>query len=45
VPAAFLGIGAARLAFSRISRDALLRAVSVMLLASGGSLVFRALTQ
>jgi uncharacterized membrane protein YfcA len=43
VPAAFLGIAAARLAFTRISRDALLRAVSVMLLASGGSLVLRAL--
>lgn len=45
VPAAFIGIAVARLAFSRISRDALLRAISVMLLASGASLVARALTQ
>jgi uncharacterized membrane protein YfcA len=43
VPAAFVGIVAARLAFDRISRDALLKAVSLMLLASGGSLVVRAL--
>jgi len=45
VPAAFIGIAVARFAFSRISRDALLRAISVMLLASGASLVARALTQ
>jgi uncharacterized membrane protein YfcA len=43
VPAAFIGILAARLAFKRISREALMRAVSVMLLLSGGSLVWRAL--
>jgi len=45
VPAAFVGILAARLAFARISREALMRVVSVMLLVSGASLVFRALTQ
>jgi uncharacterized membrane protein YfcA len=45
VPAAFVGIIAARLAFTRISRQALMHAVSLMLLASGGSLVLRALTQ
>jgi len=43
VPAAFIGIAVARRLFLRISRDALLRAVTLMLLASGGSLVFRAL--
>jgi uncharacterized protein len=43
VPAAFIGIALARRVFLRISRDMLLRAVTVMLLASGGSLVFRAL--
>lgn len=43
VPAALVGIAAARLAFARISRELLLRAVGVMLLASGGSLVVRAL--
>jgi hypothetical protein len=43
VPAAFIGIAAARRAFARISRDALMKAVSLMLLASGGSLVVRAL--
>jgi uncharacterized membrane protein YfcA len=43
VPAALAGIFVARLAFNRISRDALLKAVSLMLLASGGSLVVRAL--
>jgi uncharacterized membrane protein YfcA len=43
VPAALVGIFVARLAFNRISRDALLKAVSLMLLASGGSLVVRAL--
>jgi uncharacterized membrane protein YfcA len=42
VPAAFTGIAVARRAFNRISREMLLRAVSVMLLASGGSLVLRA---
>jgi uncharacterized membrane protein YfcA len=44
VPAAFLGIAVARSLFLRISRDTLLRAVTLMLLASGGSLVYRALT-
>jgi hypothetical protein len=43
IPAALIGIVVARRAFSRISREALMRAVSVMLLASGGSLVVRAL--
>ena len=43
VPAAFLGLAAARRVYLRISREALMRAVGVMLLASGGSLVFRAL--
>jgi uncharacterized protein len=43
VPAAFVGIAVARRLFLRISREALLRAVSVMLLASGASLVLRAL--
>jgi uncharacterized membrane protein YfcA len=44
VPAAFLGIAVARKLFLRISRDTLLRAVTLMLLASGASLVYRALT-
>ena len=43
VPAAFLGIAVARRLFLKISRDTLLRAVTLMLLASGGSLVYRAL--
>jgi hypothetical protein len=43
VPAAFIGIAAARRAFSWISREALMKAVSLMLLASGGALVVRAL--
>ncbi|HZC79698.1 MAG TPA: hypothetical protein VE258_18230, partial [Ktedonobacterales bacterium] len=43
VPAALLGISAARRLFLKISRATLLRAVSLMLLASGGSLVWRAL--
>ncbi len=43
VPAAFAGILIARRAFIRISREALLKAVSVMLLVSGASLVVRAL--
>jgi len=43
VPAAFIGIAVARLVFLRISRDTLLRAVTLLLLASGASLVFRAL--
>jgi len=43
VPAALAGIAVSRIAFRRISRAALLRAVSLMLLASGGALVLRAL--
>ena len=43
VPAAFIGIAAARRAFAWISREALMKAVSLMLLASGGALVVRAL--
>jgi hypothetical protein len=43
VPAAFIGIAAARLAFAKISREALMRAVSLLLLASGGALILRAL--
>jgi uncharacterized membrane protein YfcA len=42
VPASLLGIALARRLFFRISREGLMRAVSVMLLASGASLVFRA---
>jgi hypothetical protein len=44
VPAAFIGIAVARRVFMKISRDMLLRAVTLMLLASGASLIFRALT-
>ena len=43
VPAALIGIFVARKIFLRIPREAVLRAVAVLLLASGGSLVFRAL--
>ena len=43
VPAALAGIVLARRAFRRISRETLLKAVALMLLASGGSLVVRAL--
>ena len=43
VPAALLGISVARRVFFRISREQLLRAVSFVLLATGGSLVARAL--
>lgn len=43
VPAAFGGIAVSRRVFRRISRDMLLRAVTVMLLASGASLIVRAL--
>lgn len=43
VPAAFIGIAVARRIFLVISREMLLRAVTLMLLASGGSLIFRAL--
>jgi len=41
VPAAFIGIAVSRRLFRRISRDMLLRAVTLMLLASGGSLILR----
>jgi len=44
VPAGFVGLWAAGHLFRRISRDALMRAVSLMLLASGASLTLRALT-
>ena len=43
VPAVLLGIWLAQRVFLRISREALLRAVAVMLLASGSSLIWRAL--
>src|SRR3954471_13677068 len=43
VPAAFAGIMVSRRVFRLISRDTLLRAVTVMLLASGASLIVRAL--
>jgi uncharacterized membrane protein YfcA len=42
VPACLFGIWVARKIFRRISRDALMRVVALMLLASGTSLVFRA---
>jgi len=43
VPTSYVGISVANHLYLRISRDALLRAVFVMLLFSGGSLVYRAL--
>ena len=43
VPACLAGIWVARRIFLRISRDALLRVVAMLLLASGGSLIFRAI--
>lgn len=43
VPASLLGIALARRVFLRISREGLMRAVAVMLLASGVSLLVRAL--
>ena len=43
VPAGLLGLWAAGHIFRRISREALMRAVALMLLASGGSLIVRAL--
>jgi hypothetical protein len=43
VPAAMLGISVARRMFLRISREQLLRAVAVVLLVTGASLVARAL--
>jgi len=42
VPGCLLGIWIARKIFARISRDALMRAVALLLLASGASLIFRA---
>lgn len=42
VPACLLGIWVARKIFLRISRDALMRAVALLLLATGTSLIFRA---
>ncbi len=42
VPAALLGIWVARKIYLNISRDALMRAVAVLLLASGASLISRA---
>lgn len=42
VPGALAGVLVAKRIYMRISRDMLLRAVAVMLLASGGSLVLRA---
>ncbi len=43
VPAGLLGLWAAGHIFRRISREALMRVVALMLLASGGSLIVRAL--
>ena len=43
IPAALAGVYVAKRIYMRISREALLRAVALMLLASGGSLVVRAL--
>jgi uncharacterized protein len=43
VPAVLLGIAVARRIFLRISREALMKAVAVMLLVSGASLILRAL--
>jgi uncharacterized membrane protein YfcA len=43
VPGALAGVFGAKRIYMRISREALLRAVGVMLLASGGSLVVRAI--
>ena len=43
LPAAWLGLTAARHVFARVSRAGLMRAVAAMLLASGGSLILRAL--
>ena len=43
VPAALMGLFVAKRLYRRISREALMRAVALILLASGGSLVVRAL--
>lgn len=44
VPSALAGLWIARHLYLRISREALMRAVALILLASGGSLVYRALS-
>lgn len=44
VPAAFVGIAVSRRLFLRISRETLMRAVTLVLLASGTSLVVRAIS-
>ena len=44
VPAALAGITVGRRIFLRVSREQLARAIAVLLLASGSSLVFRALS-
>jgi len=43
VPAALAGIAVGRRIFLKVSKEQLMRAVAVLLLGSGGSLVFRAL--
>ena len=43
VPGALIGLYVARRLYNRISRDALLRAVALILLVSGGALIVRAL--
>jgi uncharacterized protein len=43
VPGALIGLYVARKLFLRISREALMRAVAILLLASGSSLIWRAL--
>jgi len=44
LPAAWVGISLASRLFRRIRRETLMRAVALMLLASGGSLLLRALS-
>lgn len=44
LPAALLGLFLAKKVFLKISRDALMRAVALLLIASGSSLIWRALT-
>jgi uncharacterized membrane protein YfcA len=44
IPAILLGIWVAQRIYLKISRDALMKAVAVMLLASGASLIWRSLT-
>jgi uncharacterized membrane protein YfcA len=43
LPAAWIGISAASRLFRRIRRETLMRAVALMLLVSGGSLILRAM--